>query len=227
MEIIAPAPVPASLAFRPRAFGGWPLEAICDLDADCPGFLNHVLHASDAKRQTLYCAAALLSTGTTEALGNALGLVGPSGRDALGAIARGLVVRKPSAIVQAVFGSVPDSFLGALARLGPDPLSEPRLYRDLHTLFADPEQRNRARLLRQTPGAISETKVRIALALDPVLVCQQVFDSLQKPEEVEQLHAALNLIRRTVSTATDEALSTSLKQLEPGGDPSDWAKAWL
>src|SRR5215203_5669440 len=111
MEIIAPAPLPASLAFRPRAFGGWALETVCDLDADCPGFLNHVLHASDTKRQALFCAAASLSIGHCEPVGYALGLVSPSGRDALGAIARGLVVRKASAIVHAVFGSVPDGFM--------------------------------------------------------------------------------------------------------------------
>ena len=78
--------------------------------------------------------------------------------DPLAHTARALVVSKPRQIIQALFGAVPDGLLGALARLGPQPLSDPSLYRELFALFAHPMHRARANLLRQASGKLTETE---------------------------------------------------------------------
>ena len=47
--------LPAGRHFKPRAFRAeWALDAACSLDAVSPGFLAHVIYASDLKRQTIF-----------------------------------------------------------------------------------------------------------------------------------------------------------------------------
>jgi hypothetical protein len=194
-----------------------------------PGFLAHLIYASDLKRQTIFMSLGEVHARQAVAV-RLRHVVNPDEftiLDPLAHTARALVVSKPRQIIQALFGAVPDGLLGALARLGPQPLSDPSLYRELFGLFAHPMHRARANLLKQASGKLTETKVRIALVLDPVLLAQHVFDNLIFTNEVEQLHAALALMRQTVSTATDEALRNSVRDLPVKPDMDAWVQRWL
>jgi hypothetical protein len=74
---------------------------------------------------------------------------------------------------------------------------------------------------------LAEQKVRIALTLDPIFMHQHILDSLHTTQQVEQLHATLDLIRKTVSTATDEALASSVRDLPVRPKLCEWALRWL
>ena len=117
--------------------------------------------------------------------------------------------------------------LGTLARLGPEPLGDWALYRELYRLFADPWSERRAHLLRQTSGTICEAGLRIVLGLDPVLLHPHMFAALSTPEQMDQLHGALEIIRATVSAANDENLRASVKEMAPGAEVKTWVEHWL
>jgi hypothetical protein len=228
MEIIPPAPLAASLAFCPRPFSGWALQTICELDASCSHFLSHTLTATDAKRQAIFVAAALIESSGTDPLAEALAAItGIERHDPFTQIARSLIVLKPREIVGAVYGSVPDGLLGALTRLGPDPLSRPDLYRSLFDLFARPSNRARAKLLRNTARKLTEARIETVLRLDPILLHQPMFDAIRAPDEVDQLHAAIALIQATVAAASDKVLREAVAKLGSGTDIKSWVEGWL
>ena len=107
---------------------------------------------------------------------------------------------KPAQILQAIYGSVPDALIGTLKRVGPSPFSRPQLYRDLFRMFHEPDQRERADLIRQSTAP--EERLEIALTLDSALLHQRAFEHVTDLDEAEQVNAAVRLIRATVSTAT-------------------------
>ena len=68
---------------------------------------------------------------------------------------RALILMKPRRVIEALFGSCPDGYLGLLARLGCDPQYGKETYRAAFDLFADPRNRRRAKVLGQLPGRIT------------------------------------------------------------------------
>lgn len=217
---------------RPRAFRGSYLETACFLDAACPGFLNRLLYASDLRRAAIFAAIAEIAiVGITE-VGARFHRHVPDAcygdLDAHAQVARALLTLRARGIVQATYGDVPDGFLGLLARLGPDPLPARGQYRRAYSLFADPQHRARAKLLRQTPGRITPDHIEITARLDAVLLHQRAFERVHAPEQIETLHAALALIRALVPQADDDALHRSLDGLHPSqGDLGPWVERWL
>ena len=150
------------------------------LDAACPGYLNRVLYASTLKRAIQFAAYSEIGFSQPEAMAArlralALDACCPT-LDPVAQIARFLIALCPRDIARAVFGSVPEGFLGVLGRLGGDPLPDPADYRLAFSLFADPTNKARAKLLRQKGGQVSAKHLRIAATLSSVLVHQQVFE---------------------------------------------------
>ncbi|GJD66243.1 hypothetical protein [Methylobacterium frigidaeris] len=127
-------------------------------------------------------------------------------------IGRALAVPKPREIVEAIFKTAPDGFLGLLRRLGADPLPDPTLYRELHRLFSsrDPADRARVLVLRQSPGTISPMQIAIVMALDPVLLHPRFVRKIETLREARDLNAALSYVRAHCSTATEEAVRQSV-----------------
>ena len=80
-------------------------------------------------------------------------------------IARALTGLRARQIAKGVYGTLPDGFLGLLARLGADPLPDPADYRLAFDLFNDPANKARAKLLRQVEGQIKPTKIRVVASL--------------------------------------------------------------
>ncbi|MGF3027377.1 hypothetical protein ACQVP2_31785 [Methylobacterium aquaticum] len=164
-----------------------------------------------------FLAYAEIEAGDAAAFANRLGVAEAS--SAIGnadadeaVIGRVLAVLKPREIVEAIFKVAPDGFLGLLRRLGPDPLPDPALYRELHRLFAsrDPADRARVLVLRQSPGTISHTQIAIVLALDPVLLHPRFVRKIESLKEARDLNAALGYVRAHCSAATDEAIRQSV-----------------
>ena len=213
-------------------FGGFPLEVACKLDASCPGYLNRVLYASALKRQAQFAAYAEIDFSQPDILAARLRAFAPAlcdpNLDPVAQIARALTSLRARQIVQGVYGGVPKGFLGLLARLGGDPLPDPADYRLAFSLFADPANKARAKLLGQIEGQISPGKIKVAARLDPVLLHKAVLDRVYDVERVEALHAALALIRALVPDATDAALRQSLDRVSPSDhDMSKWLLGWL
>ena len=216
---------------RPRHFGGFYLEAACKLDAACPSFLNRIFHASNLRRAAIFAALAEIRLAGIDEVLARLRSVAPAlcdpNLDIWAQAARALLSLHDREIVLAIFGSVPDGYVGLLARIGADPL--PRgVYRLAHSLYADPQHRRRSKLLRQTPNRITADMIEVAARLEPVLLHRNVLALVQNVGQVEIMHAALALIRSLVPQANDEALHRSLDGLQASDkDLSAWVERWL
>ena len=216
---------------RPRSFSGSYLGTACLLDAACPGFLNRLLYTSDLRRAAIFVALAEIKLDGIDNVVSRLRPVAPAlchcNLDIWAKAARALLTLRAREIVRAIYGSVPDGYLGLLARIGADPL--PRgLYRLAYALYADPQHRLRAKLLRQSPGRIAADLIEVAARLDPVLLHQKVLQRVQDVGQVETVHAALALIRSLVPQAYDEALHRSLAGLRASDkDMARWIERWL
>nr|WP_246661517.1 hypothetical protein [Tardiphaga sp. vice352] len=214
-------------ALQRRSVSGWPLRMVHHLDTASPHFHSHVLTASELKRQSVFAAVAEMAH-NARTLAEALGAVsGVQCRDPLAQSARSLVLLKPAQVLRAIYNSVPDALLGTLKRVGPDPFSRLGLYRDLFRLFAEPEERERADLIRHYPGKLTEERLEIALVLDSALLHQRVFERVTDLDDAEQANAAVRLIRATVSTATTTELRRSVSVLPQVIGLSTWAASWL
>jgi hypothetical protein len=224
MDAISPSPF---TTLQPRPVSGWPLRTLCDLDTASPHFLGHVLTASALKRQSVFAAVAEMEH-NAQALAGALGAAsGIQCRDPLAQAAHSLVLLKPAQVVRAIYGGLPDALLGTLKRVGPNPFNRSGLYRDLFHLFAQPEEQERADLIRQASGKVTEERLEVALALDPALLHQRAFEHVSDPIEAEKVNAAVRLIQATVSSATTSELRRSVTVLPQGVELSVWAASWL
>jgi len=217
---------------QPRSFNGFYLEVASKLDAACPGYFNRVLCASNLKRAIQFAAYAEIDFSHPEMMAARLRALAPDvcgpTDDPLVQIARGLRELYPRSISQAVYGAVPEGFLGVLGRLGPDPLPDPADYRLAFNLFADPANKARAKLLRQKNGQVSAKHLRIAARLAPLLVHQQVFERVRGEFAVESLNLALGLIQQLHPSVPDVVLHATLEGLSPKDrDLSEWVGTWL
>lgn len=217
---------------RPRPFSGSYLETACLLDAACPGFLNRIFYASNLRRAAIFAALAEIRLTSIDEVASRLrphtapAFCHPD-LDIWAQAARALLTLRAREIVRAIYGNVPDGYIGLLARIGADPL--PRaVYRLAHHLYADPRHRHRSKLLRQTTGRVSADLIEVVARLDPVLLHRNVLARVHSVGQVETVHAALALIRALVPQADDDALQKSLDGLGPADkDLARWAERWL
>jgi hypothetical protein len=225
----------------PRPFAGWALDAALILDAAHPGFLAHTFQGSDLIRQARFAALGALKGQQPDALVARLRAVASSdlttaAPEPLAEIAHYLLVLKPRHTLESIYGSCPAGLVGLFARLGPDPIStSPGIYRLIWNLYADPQHRERAKLLMDTPGTITSARIRVVSALDGVLLRRSVLDRLSNPGEVASFREAIRLIQSLVPDASDERIGQSLDGLgECRGSPwarqkalSAWVLGWL
>jgi hypothetical protein len=217
--------------FYPRAFDGWALTASIFLDKVHPGFITNTLCASDLTRQARFAALAETDMNAPKSMAERLHRATdnqdlPSGCNPLAEIARSLLVLRPRAILEAVYGSCPDGLLGLLRRVDALPMDRD-LYRAAFTIFDDPANRSRAEIIAQIPGPISGTKLSLISRLDPALVHKSLADRLYNDRlQIEGLHAFLTLIR-TLCDATDKEITRSLDHLGPHAKLKSWTIQWL
>ncbi len=221
----------AGMTRRPKLISDWSLEAAIGLDRHHPSFLSFVCCASDVRRQAIFAALAELNRIGPQALVTRFVLSQvdlTSDEIPETAIARALMApRRSSEVLKTLHGTIPAGFLGALKRLGPDPLPEPALYRLLYDLFSRPEHRQRAKVLGQISGQITANQIRVLNRLDAVLVHPKILRRTYQVNAAEDANAALALIRATVSTVTDAALRQSIEAMRPKADLGDLFGGWL
>ncbi|MGW8788805.1 hypothetical protein, partial [Heyndrickxia sporothermodurans] len=123
------------------------------LDAAAPGYLDYVSHATALKRHCQFAAYGQIDPKypniMAKQLRSASASDAPEGLDPLAQIAHLLIDMRPRQILQALFGSVPPGLIGALARCDRrKALSTPEDYTLAHRLFAAPDNKDRAKLLK-------------------------------------------------------------------------------
>lgn len=139
-----------------------------------------------------------------------------------------LLLRRPRDLVRALFGSVPDGLVGAMQRLGHDPVGSAETYRELQRLFFSdaPADRRRVKVLGQMAGSLVGAQIEIVSLLDPVLLHPAFVANVHETQQVADLNAALAYVRARCSGATDEAIRSSLARLKPGDHRSTLYKWW-
>jgi hypothetical protein len=143
--------------FRP--FQGWALEAIAEADKAHNGILRIALSVSSLRRQAMFLVLASLDSVTPEAMATNLRNLNmpecPSSGTPLQVISHALgACRRVRDLLDAAYGPV-DGLLGALKRMGDDPLPR-KAYRDLMTVLTEPEHLVRAKVL----GSVAALRLR-------------------------------------------------------------------
>jgi hypothetical protein len=163
--------------FRPRPFDGWALDAALALDQGYPGFLAQSFRGSNLARQVRFAVFAALDLHDPDALVERLRKVAPPDFvsrtiSPVAQIAGYLLTLRARRILDGLYGSCPDGVVGLFTRLGDSPISsDPHVYRLAWSLFAEPQQRQRAiRLIQSLVPEADETRLGQSLdALGPAV----------------------------------------------------------
>ena len=130
------------------------------------------------------------------------------------AVKRATVLRDGRAndVVALAIDRVPDGLLGALERVGLQPLRDPRLYARVCEVYHRSDQRHVADALRHV-GAITATMLRLIDILPPQLLCAATLMRLKSPDEGAEFVEAIALAQAVNSRATDEVIREKLGRL--------------
>jgi hypothetical protein len=219
---------------KPRPYGGrcW-VELAVTLDCASPGTMAASLYWGDFKRQVFFLVLSEIDGRDPAPIAERLRAAAPGvchpGLDPLAVIARACVVLRPRDLLKALIGEVPDGLAGVLSRLGPDPISPARFrYHALLRIFSSPEpdDRLRARVLRQIGGTLTSDQIGIVASLDPIFLHPSFVLRVPCRTTASGLTHVLAHIRRVCSSASDEAIGQSVERI---GDMtiSQWARRWM
>lgn len=217
----------------PTPFSGWALARVIDLDGECSGLLAATFRFGVQRRQALFLILAAIEVHGLDQVAHSL-RAPESAPDRHAANAAGIVghallqLRRPRDLIRAVLGGSPDGLVGALSRLGPEPIGEPDAYLELARLFfsTDLADRRRVRVLGQISGGLAGAQIKVVCLLDPVLLHPMLVATISEAQQVAELHRALAYIRAHCSRASDEAIRASLSRLRPDGLWPQLIKAW-
>lgn len=188
---------------------GYATGSLVRLDAHAPGLISRVLTASPLSRQAIFSVIAtrLLIIEHNDAFGRV---------DDGDEVNLAFVLRQGRAreILGYAFGEVPIGWLGALARLGGQPMQQPHSYVKLHSLFANPKHRTRAEALRHV-GQIGEKTLSVLDALDDRWVHGEALKRLPSVVAAKDFNRAVAFAQAVSSKATDEAVAAAIARLEP------------
>lgn len=217
----------------PKTYSGWALDQTIILDCACPGLLASTLYFGPTRRQAVFLVMASIDwLGQAEIASRFRRAIedhdapGQSDEAVIGwAI---LLLRRPRDLVRTLFGTVPDGLLGAMHRLGHDPVGGPETYQELQRLFFSdtPADKRRVKVLGQMTGSLVGAQIEIVSLLDPLLLHPAFVANVYETKQVAELNAALAYVRARCSRATDEAIRSSLARLKPGDHRSTLYKWW-
>ena len=200
------------------------------MDVVEPGCLSFVFQASPVRRAAVFMALARVASGQLDntrqrLLADEAASV-PS--EALRDVARALKRLRAKPIVTALWDLAPHDILGILRRLGviDSPFTDPAVYETLRTILLDPAQRDRADVLRAS-DRITETNVRVAAILDPLLLSPAIVQSLGRAKDAIAIGETLKHIRTWCPTATDEAIRMSVQSLKGKISLIQWCERWV
>ena len=190
---------------------GWITPKLIAHDQHARGLIARVLGASTQNRQAIYAALAheeLNGVAPDAALGQS---------DFDGACERAMRLRNCPApeIICAVYGDVPEGFLGALSRCGDEPL-KPDHYLQLFEIYALADTA-RINALKYA-GQITDDVMQVLFTLAPVLLDAKVVKRTANVEAALRLNEAVACVQALNSQATDQAIAEAVRQL---GEMSD------
>lgn len=216
-----------------RPYTGWALDRVVDLDRNNAGLLAASFRFGSQRRQAVFLILGLIEILGIDEIASHLrsSVITPEFGDATSSTIIGqtiLQLRRPRDLVRVILAGPPAGLLGALRRLGPDPVGEPRTYYELGRLFLsrDPDDRRRAKVISQISGNLVGDQIRIVSMLDPVLLHPAFVATVYDVRQVAVIHDALSYVRNHCSRATDEAIQASLGRIKLGGHRSDLIKLW-
>ena len=188
---------------------GWTTDSLVQLDPLAPGLISRVLTASPKSRQAIFTvlASRLLIAEHNDAFGRV-----DDGDDAN--LAFVLREGRPREILDFAFGRVADGWLGALERLGGQPMNGLHAYVKLHTIFANPRHRQKAEALRHV-GQITEKMLMVLDALDERWVHAETLKRLPNIVAAKDFNRAVVFAQSVSSRATDEAVVAAIGRLAP------------
>ncbi|WP_210250151.1 hypothetical protein [Microvirga aerophila] len=141
--------------------------------------------------------------------------------DPFSTISRALTTcRRVRDVLHTLYGPV-DGLLGALKRLGDEPLPKDS-YRTLIRLLIEPEHRARTKVLRQM-SRITANHLTTLMSLEKPFILKELVERL-RPKDVSQFWLAIALIHQLVPEATTEDLVASLTSLQPGVGLNRWVQ---
>jgi hypothetical protein len=230
---LCPTPVLQTNRRTAAPYSGWALELAIELDQACPGLLAESFRFGRQRRQALFLVLALAKILGIDKVADHLRSAEGLSEFASAApttifVQAVLRFRRPRDLVRAVLVGPPVGLLGTLARLGDDPIGEPRDYYECARLFMskDPADRRRAKILGQISGDLVGPQLEIVGKLDPILLHPALVAKLHDLDHVEEVHQALAYTRTYCTWASDDAIRASLGRLRPEDSRGTLIKSW-
>lgn len=188
---------------------GWTTDSLVQLDPLAPGLISRVLTASPKSRQAIFTvlASRLLIAEHNDTFRRV-----DDGDDAN--LAFVLREGRPREILDYAFGHVPEGWLGALERLGGQPMSSLNGYVKLHRVFAEPKHQRRAEALGRV-GQITEKMLAVLDTLDARWVHVEALKRLHDVTAARDFNRAVAFVQSVSSKATDEAVAAAIARLAP------------
>jgi len=218
---------------HPKPYSGWVLDRAVALDHSCPGLLAASFRFGAQRRQAMFLLLAFIEVLGAHEIASHLRCseIALEFKNADTSALFGQAIlraRRPRDLIRAILAGPPVGLLGALGRLGPDPVGEAPIYYELARMFLsrDPADRRRAKVLGQISGDLVGAQVLIVGMLDPMLLHPAFVATVYEVRQVADIHKALTFVRQHCSGATDEAIRASLGRIKPGGHRSDLIKGW-
>lgn len=202
---------------QPRPITGWSLPILLRLDETSPGFARFVMRASPLRRQLFaLLASEVVGAGAPDVAFRLAAQGAP-----VEIITEAITSWHARKIITAVFGDVPDAYIGCLAKAGDQPLDHPRLYRTLYDLLADGATQ-RAVVLRQATK-IESAQIEYFAKVDPALWGAGFIRAFHATYQVDAVNYIARLARE-LGGADDERIAASARSHT---DPAAWAKSWF
>ncbi len=218
----------------PREFRGYSLNVAARLEASLPHFLLHLYYANSLRRQNFFAFSTEIDLDHPEDFLRRIEMQAPDvladvgHLDPLAQVARALILLKPKRVLEILFGECPDGLLGLLSRFGSQPVYGAETYRLVFELLSRPENRRRAKVLRQWEGQLRAEHVALAAGLHEALLHPAVL-SRSKPAEIPALNAFVEMIT-ILCDATPALIKESLDALPvivKGVKIGEWAQTWM
>ncbi len=187
---------------------GWASARLIHHDGQAPGVLRRLLSSGPMRRQAVFLVLAneVIHERHLQVFG------GEAGDNEAAHRAEVLRDGRAGDVVALATDRVPDGLLGALERIGLQPLRDPRLYARLCEVYLRADQRHVAEALRHV-GQITPTMLRIIDVLPPELTFPVTLQRLESPSEAAEFVEAVEFIQAVNSRATDKVLRESLDRL--------------
>lgn len=194
------------------------------LDTIDPGFLGYVRRLSHRRAQAALCTLAITGEAALSCDSDHFSGVSPE-IIALKPVATAIRKLGIQELLATYVGPHEEGLIGALEKL-PSGVQPAKTYRTLVEIFANPEQRRVASVIRHLQS-LSAQRIDILLTLDPIFLVPRFTAKVGTIADAADINTALGLIRNVVPSADDAALSDSIRSIGPSTSLSDWVVGWI